>query len=154
MSNKNNQDLRLVFTAPLLFLNEFNTISQTTNDQSEDITNEYDDLIEYLSIKSNNKPSFIKYFGTISFNIILLIVFYYCALSDLYLCYEYLIINKEIGNCLLTLLWFILPQIIIIIGDIKAIYTKFYLNNQKLKFFCTSISMFFVYLFKLNVLEV
>ena len=154
MSNKNNQDLRIVFTAPLLFLNEFNTISQTTNDQSEDITNEYDVLIEYLSIKSNNKPSFIKYFGTISFNIILLIVFYYCALSDLYLCYEYLIINKEIGNFLLTLLWFILPQIIIIIGDIKAIYTKFYLNNQKLKFFYTSISMFFVYLFKLNVLEV
>jgi hypothetical protein len=154
MSNKNDKDLRIVFTAPLLFLNEFNTISQAENDQSEDRTNEYDDLIEYLSIKSNNKPSFIKYFGIISFNIILLIVFYYCVLSDLYLCYEYLIINKEISNFLLTLLWFILPQIIIIIGDIKAIYTKFYLNNKRVKFFCRSIVMIFVYMLKLNILEV
>jgi len=145
----NDKDLRLVFTAPLLFLNEFNKISK----QEED-SHDYDELIEYLTIKSNKKPSLIKFLGTISFNIILLIIFYYCALSDLYLCYEYLIINKEIGNCLLTLLWFLLPQVIIIIGDIKAIYTRFYLNNQKLTFIYRSILMFFIYIFKLNVLQV
>jgi len=120
-----------------------------TND-SKDIT-EYNDLISYLNKESINKPSVFELISTIFLQLILTIVYYYTAFSDLYLCFCFYK-NSETVNFLLTSLWFFLPQLILITGELKVFYMEIYLQKrEKINFFYKSTIMFIVSLFKLNV---
>lgn len=144
-----NKDLRRIFTAQLYFLNEFNSISQETpNSNSDDNNNE---TVAYLKKKSNEQPSIWKLIFEIVLNIIYLVIYYYSVFSDAYLCFCYFK-NNETDNFLLTSLWFFLPSVILICGDIKAYYTKYFLKQNKLKFFYKSISIPLIYITKLNIL--
>ena len=147
------KDLRRIFTAPLYFLNQFNAIQEINSTEDSNEETQYKELIAYLNKESNKQPSLIKLILTILLQLVLSVIYYYTALSDIYLCYCFYK-KLEIANLLLTIFWFFLPQLILMTGDLKALYVKFYCNKkERLKFFYKSFLMLIVFLFKLNVLN-
>lgn len=143
-----NKELRRIFTSQLYFLNEFNSILKE-NDSIESDKTEFVDTIAYLTKNSNTKPKLYKLICGCILNLVLVIIYYYCVISDLYLCYCYLI-NSEFLNLTLTCLWFFLPSVILTCGEIKTFYTKYFKTN-KLKFTYKSLFACFIYAFKLNI---
>ena len=144
LNNKINAKLRRIFKAPLYFSTQFNAISSKSDSKD---TMEYYDLISYLNEESNKKPSLLKLISTIFLQLILIVIYYYTVVSDLYLCFCFYK-NSETTNLVLTSLWFFLPQLILAIGDFKAMYSR---KKTKVRFFYKIGLLLIISLFKLNV---
>ena len=148
LNNKINAKLSRIFKAPLYFSNQFNAISSKSDSKD---TMEYYDLISCLNEESSKKPSLLKLLSTIILQLILIVIYYYTAVSDLYLCFCFYK-NSETTNLVLTSLWFFLPQLILAIGDFKAMYIEYYSRKKKkIRFFYKIGLLLIVSLFKLNV---